>query len=82
MYDGVKAMIMKEKELRPAQPKVEPKVETKVEPVVEVPVKCGPHLKKTEDLTGFPEFPAGTKSLVSKHLTKEVWDQLKDAKDD
>ena len=27
-------------------------------------VKCGSHLKKPEDLTGFPVFPQGTKSLL------------------
>ena len=26
-------------------------------------------------------FPPGTKSLLSKNLTKEIWDQLKDKKD-
>lgn len=41
MYDGVKAMIKKEKDLKP-KPK---------------PTKCGPHLIKPEDLIGFPEFP-------------------------
>ena len=56
MYDGVKAMIDKEKELRP---KVEAPKET----------ECGSHLKKAEDLVGFPKFPAGTKSLLSKYLT-------------
>ena len=48
MYNGVKAMIAKEKELggggvAPAQSAEE--------------VKCGSHLKKPEDLTGFPVFP-------------------------
>ena len=34
---------------------------------------CGPALKKPEDITGWPEFPADTKSLVSVYLTKDVW---------
>jgi hypothetical protein len=36
-------------------------------------VKCGSHLKSSDDLTGFPVFPAGTKSLLCKHLTKDVF---------
>ena len=59
MYDGVKAMISAEKELIAAQP--------------EVAVKAGPHLKKPSDITGMVEFPAGTKSLLSKYLTPEVY---------
>jgi len=38
-------------------------------------------LKKPEDLTGFPEFPAGTKSMICKYLTKEVWEANKDKSD-
>ena len=94
MYDGVTAMIAKEKELRPAEvskpePKAEPVAapveEVKPEPVAETksePIKCGPHLKKPEDLTGFPTFPEGTKSLVSKFVTEAVWEELKDKVDD
>ena len=49
MYDGVKAMIDAEKELGGGPPKA-----------VETPdVACGPHLKKPEQLTGFPAFPEG-----------------------
>ena len=78
MYSGVKAMIAREKELgggaaaagagAPAQAAEE--------------TKCGPHLKKPEDITGFPVFPAGTKSLLSKNLDRAVWDQLKDKSDE
>jgi len=39
MYDGVSAMIAKEKELRPR-------------PKTPEPTHCGPHLKKPEDITG------------------------------
>ena len=63
MYNGVKAMIAKEKELGGGG----------VAPAEEE-VKCGSHLKKPEDLSGFPVFPADTKSLLSKNLTKEIWD--------
>jgi hypothetical protein len=44
-------------------------------------VQCGPHLKKPEDLTGFPKFPAGTKSLLMKFLTPEIWQKFGDKKD-
>ena len=30
----------------------------------------GTHLTKAEDVESFPEFPAGTKSLLSKHLSR------------
>ena len=56
MYNGVKAMIQREKELTPV-----------------LDVKCGSHLKDPKELTGFPVFPEGTKSLLMKHLTKEIW---------
>ena len=73
MYNGVKAMIAREKELGGgAQAAGGASAEE---------TKCGPHLKKPEDITGFPVFPAGTKSLLSKCLTKELWEQLKDVKD-
>jgi len=91
MYNGVKAMIDAEKELRPAPkaPKVEEakpaekKEEAKpAEKKEEAPkagekseerTKCGTHLKKPEDIKGYPEFPADCKSLLCKHLTPEVW---------
>jgi hypothetical protein len=38
-------------------------------------VKVGSHLKTHSDLTGFPVFPAGTKSLLCKYLTRDVWKQ-------
>jgi hypothetical protein len=38
-------------------------------------------LKKPEDITGFPEFPAGTKSLLSKYLKKDVYEKYKGKKD-
>ena len=44
-------------------------------------VQCGPHLKTPEDLTGYPVFPEGTKSLLCKFLSRELWNELKDKKD-
>ena len=67
MYNGVKAMISREKEL--AGPAAATQVNQEEEET-----KCGPHLKKPEDITGFPIFPPGTTSLLSKCLTKDVWD--------
>lgn len=86
MYNGIKAMIEAEKEMMAAAaPKAAPVADV---PVAVAPaagatdtVKAGPHLKKPEDITGFVEFPAGTKSLLSKNLTKEVYDKYKGKKD-
>ena len=41
----------------------------------------GSHLETPEAMTGFPYFPSGTKSLLSKTLTKDVWEKCKDRKD-
>merc|ERR1719277_2300710 len=41
----------------------------------------GEHLKSPEDITAFPCFPEGTTSLLSKHLTRGVWDAMKDEVD-
>ena len=71
MYDGVKAMIKKEKELAGAQSGGAPSG----------PVQAGPHLKSPSDLTGPVQFPPGTKSLLSKHLTPEVFEKYKGQKD-
>ncbi len=73
MYNGVKAMIAKEKELASGG--------GAATQASSADVQVGAHLKKAEELTGFPVFPAGTKSLVSKHCTRDVWEQLKDKKD-
>jgi len=44
---------------------------------------CGPWLKYPEDIDDFPDWPQDRQqSLLSKHLTKEIWEELKDAKDD
>lgn len=39
-------------------------------------VQVGPHLNSHKDLTGFPVFPAGTKSLLCAGLTREIWKDL------
>ena len=70
MYDGVKAMIAAEKSL--------------CGPVVTaaaVAVKAGPHLKTPADITGMVEFPAGTKSLLCKYLTPEIYNEYRGKKD-
>ena len=71
MYNGVKAMIAAEKKLAAAKPK----------PAAGADIKAGPHLKEVEDLTGFPVFPAGNKSLLCKFLTKDIYNKYKGKKD-
>ena len=44
-------------------------------------VRCGPHMESPESLTGYPIFPAGTKSMLARFNTREVWDQLHGKKD-
>ena len=82
MYDGVKAMIAAEKELEAkagGAPSNAPKEVPKEAPAAAggAKVKAGPHLKSIADLTGFPEFPAGTKSSVARFLTEDVWNKYK-----
>ena len=38
-------------------------------------------MKNPDALVGFPIFPEGTKSLLRKHLSREIWDKLHEAKD-
>ena len=42
---------------------------------------CGTHLKTPEDLVSWPQFPEGTKSAVSRHLTQDIWNKYHDKKD-
>jgi creatine kinase/arginine kinase len=72
MYDGVKAMIRAEQELAGKGAK---STASPAKAGSGAPVKCGPHLKKPADLTGFPEFPQGTKSLLSKYLSPDIWNK-------
>lgn len=41
----------------------------------------GSHLKDWDDIKGLPFFPTGTKSLLSKCLTPDVWEKCKDRRD-
>ena len=41
----------------------------------------GSHLSGPEAITGLPYFPAGTKSILCKCLTPDVWEKCKDKKD-
>ena len=82
MYDGVKAMIEKEKELRPKAGAVAEAPKKEVHAAEEhKETQCGKHLKKGGDIVGFPKFPADTKSLLMKHLTPEIWAKYQNAKD-
>lgn len=38
-------------------------------------------MKSSDELTGFPLFPAGTKSLLCKHLTRDVFNKYISSKD-
>jgi hypothetical protein len=71
MYNGVKAMIEAEKKLEAGAAK----------PLAKDEIKAGPHLKKIEDLTGFPVFPPGNKSLLCKFLSKDIYNKYKGKKD-
>ena len=43
---------------------------------------CGSHLNRPDDLVDWPQFPEGCKSLLSKHLTREVWEKYKNQTDE
>jgi len=72
MYNGVKAMIEAEKAL------VAKKAASADAGAV---VKAGSHLKTADEMTSLPVFPEGTKSLVSKYLTQDIWDKYHDKSD-
>jgi len=44
-------------------------------------ITAGNHLYSPDEITGFPVFPAGTKSLLSKFLTKDMYNELCEKKD-
>ena len=44
-------------------------------------VKCGPHLKSIDELTGYPVFPEGTTSALCRYNTREIWKKYHDKKD-
>lgn len=41
----------------------------------------GSHLNDPAEVTKYPYFPSGTKSLLSKTLTRDVWEACKDKRD-
>jgi len=41
----------------------------------------GSHLNDWDDVKGLPHFPTGTKSLLAKCLTSDVWEKCKDRRD-
>jgi hypothetical protein len=43
--------------------------------------KVGDNLLTSYELASMPKFQAGTTSLLAKHLTRKVWNELKDKKD-
>ena len=72
MYNGVKAMIAREKELGGG---------AQAAAGGDADVQAGSHLNSAADLTGYPVFPDGTKSLLCKNLSREIWAELKETKD-
>lgn len=44
-------------------------------------VQAGPHLRQPSDIRGMVCFPPGTKSLLSKYLTPEVYAKYRCKKD-
>ena len=42
---------------------------------------CGTHLNSPDDLVHWPQFPEGTNSALSRHLSKKIWDKYKDKTD-
>ena len=51
------------------------------DPVARGRTMCGKHLQTPDDLVSWPQFPEGTTSLLSKHLTKDIWDKYHDKSD-
>ncbi len=47
----------------------------------EAGTECGSNLNTHNDLKSMPLFPEGTKSLLFKCLTRDVWEACKDSKD-
>ena len=70
MFNGVKAMITREKELASAN-----------RPKPGADIKAGSHLKETSDITGFVTFPDDCNSSVKKFMTREVFEKYYQCKD-
>jgi hypothetical protein len=81
MYDGVKAMMDAENALEKKGGAAPAQAAPAGAPAAGGMVKAGPHLKDIKDLTGPVEFPAGTKSLVCKYMTPEIFNKYKGTKD-
>lgn len=81
MYDGVKEMIKREKELSGGAPAAAPKKSAPAPAGAAPDITAGAHLKTPEDITGYPLFPSGCTSLLSKYLTKDVYEKYKGKKD-
>jgi hypothetical protein len=81
MYNGVKAMILEEISLAPKKAPEPVKEEpVKTEPEKEeigpgADIQAGRHLKTISNLTGYPQFPPNTTSLLCKHLTKDIFNK-------
>ena len=56
-------------------------IDREIELTPEVDVHVSSKLVSYEGLTGFPIFPEGTKSLLSKNLTRDTWKALKNSED-
>lgn len=51
-------------------------------PAIESQTSCGPWLKTPDDIKGYPVFPAQyQQSLLCRHLSLEIWQELKDLSD-
>ena len=70
MYDGVKEMIKREKELQE---------ENRPSPGADI--MAGSHLKSTSDITGFVNFPSECKSSLSRFMTKDIFNKYFACKD-
>lgn len=85
MYNGVKAMIEAEKALaaaaKPAEAKPAEAAPAEAAPAKSVDVQAGENLKEPTDITGFPIFPEGTTSSVSRFLSREIFDEYHNKKD-
>ena len=53
----------------------------KANPEVDGRTFVGNHLVSADDLISWPCFPEGTTSLLSKHLTKDIWEKYHDKVD-
>jgi hypothetical protein len=76
MYNGVKAMIKAENDLELKSIACKDKTHDHTKEC-----KAGSHLKKPEDITNFPIFPAGTSSSLARFMTEKIYLQYHGQKD-